>query len=349
MHKLMMILIFMLTLSTNFAYAASETSLPAAAAAPPSAAPHSSNSKSAPSAPTVPSPALTSSNLTIQYDDQALIVERDQLQFPLWGLPDMEAVERLTARFRKQVNIAPLNAKWKGGDHFISGQNGRRLDDHAFTEQVLGFLMQSDSATIEAPTHLIHPKVTTELLTEITHKPIGYYVTFFNSGNKSRSHNIRLAAEAINSAVVFPGETFSFNGFLGPRTLQKGYKSAPIIVKGEMAEGVGGGICQVSSTLFNAVDRAGLKVVSRYSHSRSVSYVLPGRDATVSWGGPDFAFRNEYHQPVLIRAMVSGGSLHIMLYSSESIVTKPKNVPPASHQLPEEVPNSQVIHPKTEE
>lgn len=91
------------------------------------------------------------------------------------------------------------------------------------------------------------------------------------------------------------------------RTPDKGYMKAPVIVRGELSEGVGGGICQVSSTLFNAVDRAGLEIVQRYSHSRRVPYVPPGRDATVSWGGPDLRFQNKYNQPVLIRAKQHGG------------------------------------------
>ena len=82
---------------------------------------------------------------------------------------------------------------------------------------------------------------------------------------------------------------------------------AKIIVRGEFSEGIGGGICQISSTLYNAVDRAGLKIVERYSHSRSVPYVPPGRDATVNWGGPDFSFKNNYNQPILIRAQALPG------------------------------------------
>ncbi|MFP3440966.1 VanW family protein, partial [Pantoea sp. SIMBA_133] len=116
--------------------------------------------------------------------------------------------------------------------------------------------------------------------------------THFRKNNLERTSNIELAAEAINNTVVFPGETFSFNQTVGKRTKERGYLPAPIIVKGELSEGIGGGICQVSSTLFNAVDQAGVQIIERYSHSRSVPYVKPGRDATVSWYGPDFSFRN---------------------------------------------------------
>src|SRR5690606_24482567 len=114
-------------------------------------------------------------------------------------------------------------------------------------------------------------------------KLIGQYVTYYNSRNKNRSHNISLAAKSINNYVLFPGEVFSFNKVVGQRTISKGYMRAKVIVRGEFSEGIGGGICQVSSTLYNAADHAGLKIMQRYSHSRSVPYVPPGRDATVNW------------------------------------------------------------------
>ncbi|WP_345840752.1 VanW family protein [Bacillus sp. P14.5] len=158
-----------------------------------------------------------------------------------------------------------------------------------------------------------------ELLERIKRKRISHYVTYFNSRNKERVHNIKLASDAINNQVVFPGETFSFNQIVGKRTVSKGYLPAPVIVKGELSEGIGGGICQVSSTLFNAVDRAGVKILERYSHSRRVPYVPPKRDATVSWYGPDFTFRNQHNQPLLIRSVVTGGQMIIMVFSSEDL------------------------------
>lgn len=117
----------------------------------------------------------------------------------------------------------------------------------------------------------------------------------------------------------------------------KGYKRAPVIVKGELSEDVGGGICQVSSTLFNAVDRAGLQIVQRYSHSKRVPYVPPGRDATVSWYGPDFRFKNKYSQPILIKAKAHRGSMIVTIYSSEMTKTVPRKIPSVSNRLPREV------------
>jgi len=155
-------------------------------------------------------------------------------------------------------------------------------------------------------------------------------VTSFNNSNKKRTNNIKLAVAAINNYVIFPGETFSFNRVVGKRTAAKGYLKAKVIVRGEYAEDIGGGICQVSSTLFNAVDNAGLKIVQRFSHSRKVPYIPPGRDATVSWYGPDFVFKNKYNQPVLIQAKTLGNLLIIKLYSSDVVEYDPKQVPKPS-------------------
>ena len=100
----------------------------------------------------------------------------------------------------------------------------------------------------------------------------------------------------------------------------------------------------MSSTLFNAVDRAGLRIIERYSHSRHVSYVPPGRDATVSWYGPDFRFQNKYNQPILIRAKQYGGSMVVTLHSSDMINYSSKKVPNAPSRLPEEINKEPEIH-----
>src|SRR5690625_7490070 len=108
---------------------------------------------------------------------------------------------------------------------------------------------------MELPVKLIYPRVDSELLSEISEQEIGSYVTYFKKNNKERTHNIKLATDAIDSHVVFPGETFSFNKIVGKRTEEKGYKRAPGIVKGELSGDSGGGICQTSATRYGAVDR----------------------------------------------------------------------------------------------
>ena len=135
-----------------------------------------------------------------------------------------------------------------------------------------------------------------------TCETIGIYTTKFDSPKSARGKNIKLAAEKIDRIILEPGQEFSFNEAIGPASKMQGFKLAKIFIKGEEHKGYGGGICQVSSTLYNAVLQAGLDVTERHEHSKDVHYVPDGRDATASHGGVDFKFINNYTCPIVIRA-----------------------------------------------
>ena len=128
-------------------------------------------------------------------------------------------------------------------------------------------------------------------------------------GTSNRHSNVALAASRINGTVLRPGETFSYNKTVGPRSVECGFKEAPEIVKGVLKPGVGGGVCQVSSTLFNAVLRSNLKIVDRSHHAFPVHYVSPGLDATVVDGDIDFRFQNDTASPVYIYGLGRNGVL----------------------------------------
>jgi vancomycin resistance protein YoaR len=271
-------------------------------------------------------------NLLVDRQGQTIaIVNRAQYALPLSGMSaiDVNKFQNFIDDLDRQIYQPARNAIIDNQEKIIPGQIGHRLYRQAFTEQFYTYFFSNGPSTIEVPQLEIYPKVDSELLAHIREKQIGQYTTYFNTNNKNRSHNIALASKAINNYVVFPDERFSFNQVVGKRTEEKGYLPAPVIVKGELSEGIGGGICQVSSTLFNAVDQTGLKIIQRYSHSRSVPYVPPGRDAAVSWYGPDFSFQNKYNQPILIRTKTEGSSVTIMIYSSHVIEYKPREVPSA--------------------
>ncbi|MFB4169555.1 VanW family protein [Virgibacillus sp. JSM 102003] len=219
----------------------------------------------------------------------------------------------------EKIYKKPINAKLDDDGQIVQEKPGIMLDRIKFRQLFQEYFYEGSREEIILPKQKIYPRVDSELLAEIREKILGSYITYFKKNNKERSHNIVLAAEAINNYVVFPGERFSFNNVVGKRTKERGYKRAPVIVRGELAEDVGGGICQVSSTLYNAVELKGVQIIERYSHSRSVPYVPPGRDATVSWYGPDFVFKNNYRQPLLIRATADEGKMIIRILSSESL------------------------------
>jgi vancomycin resistance protein YoaR len=269
-------------------------------------------------------------NLFITKNGQPVsTVNRSDLSMNVPGLPILNTVKfnQLMVEMDKNVSKDPKNAFIDRSGNIIREQVGYRLDRQKFTEQVYTYYFNSASSELEVPLQPIYPQVDSELLGTIRSEKIGEYVTSFSTHKKNRNNNIYRAAEAINNFVLYPGETFSFNKVVGERTAGKGYLPAPVIVKGKFAEDTGGGICQVSSTLYNAVDNAGLEVIKRYPHSSPISYVPPGRDATVSWNGPDFVFKNKYNQPILIQANTLGNQLIIEIYSSDVISFNPKNVP----------------------
>jgi vancomycin resistance protein YoaR len=271
--------------------------------------------------------------LHIQFQNHAPIsIERNSLNIPLVDEPimDEKQYEELVSEVQNQVYTPPQNAYINENNQIISERAGYKLNERRFRELVHSFFFSRGSINTEAPLMTLHPKVDSEILAHIRTQLIGRYVTYFNKHNEERTQNIVLATERINNAVVFPGEVFSFNGVVGKRTKEKGYKKAPVIIKGELSEDIGGGICQVSSTLYNAVDQAGVKILERYHHSKRVPYVPLGRDATVSWYGPDFTFRNAYNQPLLIRAKVIGGQVITSIYSSDLINVEKRKVPSAS-------------------
>ncbi|MGG3572864.1 VanW family protein [Bacillus gobiensis] len=271
----------------------------------------------------------TPDNLTISHQGQTVaIVNRADLTTPLFGVPiiDENKYNQFIETLNQKIYHKPVNAVLNDHGGIVPGEAGYKLYRKKFREEFTSYLYANGSKKLDVPLLPINPKVDSELLSHIRIQKIGQYVTYFNKNNKNRTHNIILAVDAINNSVVFPGEKFSFNQVVGKRTESKGYMRAPVIVKGEMAEDIGGGICQVSSTLFNAIDSAGVQITQRYSHSKKVPYVPPGRDATVSWYGPDFSFKNIYNQPILIRAKTIGGMVVIGIYSSDVINYKPRKI-----------------------
>ncbi len=275
-------------------------------------------------------PAAAGDHLSIRHnDDEILNVRPTDFFDSLTGKPliDQDKALQLTEQLKQEVKKEPVDAKLSDAGGIIPEEPGYQLNAKKFLELFYTYLLGNGPGVIEAPRLTVHPRVDSELLANIRTKQIGHYVTYFNPRNEERSHNIELAAEALDSHVVFPGETFSFNRVVGKRTREKGYLPAPVIVRGEVTEGIGGGICQLSSTIYNAVDIAGVEIGERYSHSKRVPYVPPGRDATVSWYGPDFTFKNTYHQPLLIRTHVMHGKVSVTIYSSDHVDVKKREVP----------------------
>ncbi|OHW62326.1 vancomycin B-type resistance protein VanW [Andreesenia angusta] len=143
---------------------------------------------------------------------------------------------------------------------------------------------------------------------------LGSYTTYFSARDTNRNYNIALSARSINGRTVAPGTVFSFNGATGLKNKANGYRESIVISGGKFVLGVGGGVCQTSSTLYNAVLNAGLQVVERHPHSQPVSYVPRGRDATVADYALDFKFRNNTSYPLKIKASTTSNSVTVSIY-----------------------------------
>lgn len=186
--------------------------------------------------------------------------------------------------------------------------------DFAITIEQAKKILKENKETYIIPLKITEPEIKIEDLGDKLFKQtLAKYTTIYDAGNYNRSHNIALAAKTINGTILMPGETFSYNGVLGNTNKEKGYKLGTAYVGGKVVESYGGGICQVSSTLYNSVLYANLEIVERYNHSYVVNYVPAGRDATVAYGGKDFKFKNSRNYPIKIVASAKNGVVSISI------------------------------------
>ena len=220
-------------------------------------------------------------------------------------------------RLGREIDHPPIDASahWNGREVvLVPGHPGAKLDMPASLKRVKETILdtlarqQSVPATIELEYRTKYPKVTTDMLKEVD-TVLGEFSTSFATSSRNRATNIETASKYLNHTVVPAGQVFSFNQTVGERTVAKGFREAPVIVNGEMDFGIGGGVCQVSTTLYNAALLANLSIVARNHHSIPSHYVKPGLDATVSFGALDLQFRNPMATPIVIEATAGNRQL----------------------------------------
>lgn len=176
-------------------------------------------------------------------------------------------------------------------------------------------MLKEDKDEYSIPLKVLYPSVTTNMLgTEAFPNLLSQYSTSYSTKNQKRTTNLRLAANKINGTVLMPGETFSYNKVVGERTIAAGYQEAPIYVSGKVVDGLGGGICQITTTLYNAVVYANLEIVERSNHQFVPSYAPASRDATVVYGSIDFKFKNNRNYPIKILCSVQNGIANFQIY-----------------------------------
>lgn len=243
---------------------------------------------------------------------------------------------------KKEVECEPQDAK------LVTDENGHKTVE----KEIIGVKVaeadvqagldagKDDKGSYQVKVTLEQPDVDYfDLAAELFNDTLASCTTQFNSGLKGRTTNVKLAAQKINGVILNPGEVFSFNNTVGKRTAEAGFENATIYTSNGMEDGLGGGICQVSSTLYNATLYADLETVERRNHKYKVTYVKLGTDATVAWGSIDFRFKNSRNYPVKIEATVSGNSLTVAIKGTKeddrqvTITTNSYNTVAAGEQI----------------
>ncbi|MDO4324524.1 MAG: VanW family protein [bacterium] len=249
------------------------------------------------------------------YDGTA---DKNQSTFTLEEPDVTEGAEAAAKAAAQQWNVKAENAGI--GEYnvstsrfsFVGGKNGVAIEEEKLVSAIQEAVKAGNyQAVIEASAVETSPEVSIEQAKEM-YTTIGTYTTKTTS-NKDRNTNISLAAAAINGKILKPGETFSMNAATGERTYEKGYRPAGAYVNGELVLEPGGGVCQVSSTLYNAVVFAGLTTTERYAHSYEPSYVTPGEDAMISYPGLDMKFVNNTEYAVGLKALFSNQTLTVSI------------------------------------
>lgn len=213
----------------------------------------------------------------------------------------------------KEVYKKPINAYYTTNPHEIHKEESGV--DFAITLQEAKNILSENKEEYIIPLKKIQPQIkVSDLDANAFPDLLSTFTTKYGTGDVNRNINIALAAKSINSVVLMPGETFSYNDLIGECSTKTGYKAATIYMNGELSTGIGGGICQVSTTLYNTVLRANLEIVERRNHSLGVTYVPSGQDAMVSIGTQDFKFKNNREYPIKVVAYVGTGSVTCQIY-----------------------------------
>ncbi len=231
-------------------------------------------------------------------------------------------ISDLLNELSQEIKVEPVDADFNvQGDEIsiIPGRNGIKLDQG----KSKGTFYQSLALLTEVESPLVFPVIVREVEPDVTTEDLQdtgirdmltKFHTEFSQNDPNRNHNIKLASGFIHLTILAPNETFSFNDVVGRATAERGFKEAPIIVDGQFVQGIGGGICQVSSTLYNAALISNMEIIERSNHGRAVGYLPLGRDATIAYGYLDLKFKNTRTHHVLISSVVEGNKVIIRFF-----------------------------------
>lgn len=227
-----------------------------------------------------------------------------------------EYENKLTEMVNQNAKNATINING-GNISVIEGQDGRAIEKDKMVDLVKESINANPEANtvVEVPVEVTKPKITKEMLSKVD-GVIGSFTTSYTSSNADRSANVEIATKTVNGTILMPGETFSYNNTLGERTTDKGYRDGAAYIGNKVEMVTGGGICQVSTTLYRAVLRAGIMPTERHNHSMTTTYSGPSEDATVAWGSLDYQFKNPYDFPIYIQGYTSNKHVTFNIYGN---------------------------------
>lgn len=267
-----------------------------------------------------------------------IVVWRKGYEVPFRAEFNLQKFEDFQNRIISRINRSPGDA-YVEGNRLIESRTGVKLDLEKFREEIAESLKSLDEKkyVLNIPVITVEPKITTQnILTELAiNGELGRYSTSLENKEENTIYNIRLASEVINGILVKPQEIFSFNKYVGPAEKADGYKEGTIIANGVFINGYGGGICQVSSTLYNAVLLANLPIVERYNHSvygEATKYVPLGQDAAIFYGFKDLKFKNNSDHVIVIFSKVFRDTIQVSIFGGNEnkaeveIISKDKKV-----------------------
>src|SRR5204863_3245000 len=249
---------------------------------------------------------------------------RSMLALPGHGRSKLQiggpAADRYFDNLRRALNRPARNAGFAvspgGTVGIVPARQGRVLNAPSTAAGLFAAALSHDARSARVVVGTIKPGRTTRQARSLgIHGLVGSYETIYG-GDANRVHNVQLVARLLDGKLIAPGATFSFNRATGARTAAKGFREAPVIINGELQTGLGGGVCQVSTTVFNAAYEAGLPIVSRTNHALYISHYPQGRDATVNYPDTDLKFVNDTSHWLLLRTFVGSSSLTVDLYGT---------------------------------
>ncbi|NLM34785.1 MAG: hypothetical protein GX206_05040 [Clostridiales bacterium] len=250
------------------------------------------------------------------------LISKKKKEYNLEFTYDQNAVREFVQKVKKAVDRPPKNATIRIENDtpvVVKEEEGRTVDADLLYKDIIDKINKYGigEKKVVITVKNEEPTIKAEALKDVNYK-VSSATTYFSTETKGRADNIALAASKLNGKIIMPGEVFSFNKETGERTLANGFKGAPVIVNSRLVDGVAGGVCQVSTTLYNAVIKLGIKSISRRNHSLAPAYIEPGFDATVS-ESIDYKFKNTSKYPLYLESIAGKGKITFNIYSNKSL------------------------------